>query len=150
MFAGGILGGGWARPRPPAAVETAPAQPVVAPAPSTNSSAPEEAPASPSGAAAAPRAEASPSRVTREIVSRPPPLVPDIAGDDADEPSDIERSRAAALAAFKARQVEHWIAQVAQPDTGVMPFVLHEGTASGAGEPETVQPDGVKRLYDEF
>ena len=154
MFAGGILGGGWARPRPsPANESVTPQQPPAAPsqtAPSPVAYAPQEAAANPSGAEPARPAETPPARATREIVSRPPPLVPEIAGEEIEEPSDVERSRAAALAAFKARQVEHWIAQIAQPETGVMPFVLHESPSSGASAPETDRPEGLGRLYDEF
>jgi hypothetical protein len=90
----------------------------------------------------APGEEVPARRAMRQIVVQAPPVAPD-AGDA--EPSAEVASTPEPAANFRARQVEHWIAQVAGTDAGGMPFVLL------GGDPEPEPPDTeLGRLYEEF
>lgn len=89
--------------------------------------------------------------MTRQIVSQPPtiaPAVADLVADEAEDGSDVARAREAALATFKAQQVENWISQIAESDKAGLPFVLDETSAKPAEEqrPNT----RLSGLYGEF
>ncbi len=89
--------------------------------------------------------------MTRQIVSQPPttaPAVADLVAEEAEDVSDIARAREAALATFKAQQVENWISQIAEGDKSGLPFVLEEALAKPAEEP---RPNArLSDLYGEF
>jgi hypothetical protein len=89
--------------------------------------------------------------MTRQIVSQPPataPAVADLVEEEAEDVSDVARAREAALATFKAQQVENWISQIAESDKAGLPFVLDETSTKPADEQ---RPNArLSGLYGEF
>jgi hypothetical protein len=86
--------------------------------------------------------DVSARRVTRQIVVQSPSVASN--DGDVDPPAAAESSQEPS-GNFRARQVEHWIAQIAGAEAGGMPFVL----LGGGPEPEPAET-GLGRLYEEF
>ncbi len=128
-------------PTPAAPTMTAPDAPSKTPQPPAQSAPPASPPAA---------SEPETRRVSRQIVSQPPSVAPvQLVSEPEDAAvADVERSRAAALATFKAKQVESWIAQIAGADAGGLPFVLHEPASTPADAERT--GGKLSELYEEF